>query len=98
MNTPRADSAQTVPKSNACPSEGPSHTTKVTTELPNRVPAGPDASDVVTGPVGSASLRDPASSGLMGADLDRLPTIDVDAGESITPDESSTGLDSPSSL
>jgi len=71
--------------------------TNMTTELPKEVPAGPDASDVVTGPVGRASLRDPASSGPMGADLDRLPTIDVDAGESITPDESSTGLDSPSS-
>lgn len=36
----------------------------------------PDASDVVEGPIGSAWLRDPATSGPMGADLDELPTID----------------------
>lgn len=96
--------------------------TNTTTELPNEVPAGPDASDVITGPIGRASLRDPASSGPMGADLDRLPAIDEDVGgrlatkghemasalrseraerptpgESITLDESSTGVDSPTS-
>jgi len=38
----------------------------------------PDASDVVEGPVGSASLRDPATSGPMGADLEALPSIEVD--------------------
>jgi hypothetical protein len=52
----------------------------MTTDHPNEEPAAPDASDVVTGPVGSASLRDPASSGPEGADLDRLQEIDVDAG------------------
>lgn len=35
-----------------------------------------DASDVVDGPIGSASLRDPATSGPMGANLDALEPID----------------------
>jgi hypothetical protein len=39
----------------------------------------PDASDVVDGPVGSASLRDPASSGPEGADLSLLPEIEIDS-------------------
>lgn len=38
----------------------------------------PDASDVVDGPVGSASLRDPASSGPEGADLSRLLEIELE--------------------
>jgi hypothetical protein len=38
----------------------------------------PDASDVVDGPVGSAWLRDPATSGPMGADLDALPVTETD--------------------
>ena len=42
----------------------------------------PDASDVVEGPVGSASLRDPATSGPMGADLEALPSIEVDVDTS----------------
>lgn len=42
----------------------------------------PDASDVVEGPVGSASLKDPATSGPMGADLDALPSIDTDGDDS----------------
>lgn len=41
----------------------------------------PDASDVVDGPIGSASLRDPATSGPMGADLDALEPIDSDGDE-----------------
>ena len=49
----------------------------MTTDLPNDVSAAPDASDVVTGPVGSASLRDPATSGPEGAQLDQLPDIEV---------------------
>lgn len=53
----------------------------MTTDLPNEEPAAPDASDVITGPIGGARLRDPASSGPEGADLDRLPAIEVDAGE-----------------
>lgn len=36
----------------------------------------PDASDVVTGPIGSARLRDPGPSSPEGVDLDRLPAID----------------------
>jgi hypothetical protein len=38
----------------------------------------PDASDVVTGPIGSASLRDPATSGPEGAELERLPIVESD--------------------
>jgi hypothetical protein len=50
-----------------------------TTDVPDDMAATPDSSDVVTGPVGSASLRDPASSGPEGAELDRLPAIDADS-------------------
>ncbi len=42
---------------------------------------GPDASDVVEGPVGSASLKEPTGEP-MGADLSQLPPIDApDDGE-----------------
>jgi len=41
----------------------------------------PDASDVVTGPIGSARLRDPAPSSPEGVDLDRLPAIDAAADD-----------------
>jgi hypothetical protein len=44
----------------------------------------PDASDVVEGPVGSASLKDPSTSGPIGADLAALEPIDV-------PDDDPTG-------
>jgi hypothetical protein len=36
-----------------------------------------DASDVVTGPVGSASLRDPSSTPDEGADLEQLPGVEL---------------------
>jgi hypothetical protein len=39
---------------------------------------GRDASDVVTGPVGSASLRDPSSAPDEGADLEQLPGVELD--------------------
>jgi hypothetical protein len=52
----------------------------MTTDHPNDEPAAPDASDVITGPIGNARLRDPAASGSEGADLDRLRSIDMDAG------------------
>ena len=46
---------------------------------PDRQPSPePDASDVVTGPIGDAELRDPATSGPEGADLGRLLEIEVD--------------------
>jgi hypothetical protein len=49
------------------------------TDDTRQTPASPpDASDVVEGPVGSASIKDPATSGPMGADLDQLPAIDPD--------------------
>jgi hypothetical protein len=52
------------------------------------IPAdAPDASDVVDGPVGAAWLKDPATSGPIGADLEALPSIDAprspDVGGSI---------------
>jgi hypothetical protein len=47
----------------------------------------PDAADVVDGPVGEAWLKDPATSGPIGADLEALPSIDAppspEAGRSI---------------
>ena len=49
----------------------------------------PDASDVISGPIGGASLRDPASSGPEGAQLDQLPIVpaeDVDAGDQTEPE------------
>jgi hypothetical protein len=48
---------------------------------PNEEPAARDASDVISGPIGGASLRDPASSGPQGADLDLLPAMDTGADE-----------------
>jgi hypothetical protein len=41
----------------------------------------PEASDVVEGPVGSAWLKDPATSGPIGADLGALQPIDVAPGD-----------------
>jgi hypothetical protein len=38
---------------------------------------GPDSADVVDGPVGSASLKDPATSGPIGGNVDALRPIDV---------------------
>jgi hypothetical protein len=37
-----------------------------------------DTSDVVEGPVGSASLKDPAEAARSAADLDALPSIEAD--------------------
>ena len=57
-----------------------------------------DASDVVDGPVGYAHLKDPATSGPIGADLDKLPPIDIPdddpttAGTSIDGGTDLTGL------
>jgi hypothetical protein len=39
--------------------------------------AAPDASDVVTGPVGSARLKDPTAPGIRGADLAKLDSTTV---------------------
>jgi len=52
---------------------------------------GPDASDVVDGPVGSAWLKNPATSGPIGADLGALPPIDVDSGDTALPGGSIEG-------
>jgi len=46
-----------------------------------QMPPDPDASDVVSGPVGDAELRDPATSGPEGADLTRLLEIEMDLDE-----------------
>jgi hypothetical protein len=48
----------------------------MTSESSKDAATAPDASDVVSGPVGSASLRDPATSGPEGAQLDQLPVIE----------------------
>ena len=40
-----------------------------------------DASDVISGPIGDASLRDPATSGPEGAHLEELPIVEPDGGE-----------------
>lgn len=37
-----------------------------------------DSSDVVTGPIGSAHLVEPTEAEALGADLEQLPTVDVD--------------------
>ena len=41
-----------------------------------------DSSDVVTGPIGSARLVEPAKAESLGADLEALPTIDAGDGSS----------------
>jgi hypothetical protein len=64
----------------------------MTIDHPNAEPTVRDASNVISGPIGGASLRDPASSALEGADLDRLPVLDVGADE---PDARSLGLGRP---
>jgi hypothetical protein len=47
-----------------------------------------DSSDVISGPIGSASLRDPASAGVEGADLALLPTVaNADPGSNTPIDE-----------
>jgi hypothetical protein len=55
------------------------------TDVPSKDRPGPDASDIVTGPIGSASLRDPATSGPEGAQLDQLPVTDSDDGRVAVP-------------
>jgi hypothetical protein len=53
----------------------------MTIDHPNEELAVRDASDVLSGPIGGASLPDSASSGPGGADLNRLPVIDAGADE-----------------
>ena len=45
----------------------------------DRHPAEPDASDVVEGPVGDASIKDPSANPGIGAELDELAEIETDA-------------------
>lgn len=54
-------------------------------------PVAPDSSDVVEGAIGSALLRDPATSGPEGAELDKLEPIALDDTRAPDPadDESS---------
>ncbi len=49
-----------------------------TTDLSGETANHPGAGSVVTGPVGSADLRDPSSGQSDGADLDGFPTVHVD--------------------
>jgi hypothetical protein len=48
------------------------------TNASSAVPVAPDSSDVVEGAIGSALLRDPATSGPEGAELDKLEPIALD--------------------
>jgi hypothetical protein len=60
-----------------------------------------DAADVVTGPVGSASLKDPATSGDIGADVHELPGVeapDVEAGDDAPPDAPPHAVDTPRAM
>jgi hypothetical protein len=50
----------------------------------------PDASDVVEGPVGDSSIKDPSTSGPIGADLEALTPIDAPPSER-TADKGETG-------
>lgn len=50
-------------------------------EQPIETPDAPDSSDVITGDIGGAHLRDPATSGPEGADLEQLPIIPADEVE-----------------
>jgi|SoimicmetaTmtHMC_FD_contig_31_1112587_length_564_multi_3_in_0_out_0_2 hypothetical protein len=45
--------------------------------------AGGDTGGVVEGPVGSASLKEPADAAPSAADLDALPAIDADDGSPV---------------
>jgi hypothetical protein len=56
-------------------------------------PAYPEASPVVTGPVGSADLRERSSAQPPSADLDGFPTVHVEAA-SETAEAQSTGAES----
>jgi len=58
---------------------------KATSKPKPRVQPNPDASDVVTGPIGSSKLRDPATSSPEGADLSRLIEIDDDPDDGQAP-------------
>jgi hypothetical protein len=64
----------------------------MTIDHPNEEPTVRDAGDVISGPIGGASLRDLASSAPAGADLDRLPVTDAGADE---PDATSGVLRGP---
>lgn len=77
----------------------------MTVDQPNQEPAGRGATDVISGPIGAASLRDPASSGAEGADLDGYPVIDAGADESGAtsvvprrPDDSTPGNESNAAI
>jgi hypothetical protein len=50
----------------------------MSTEQASKRPDAPDASDVITGDIGEARLRDPASSGPEGAELEQLPIVPAD--------------------
>ena len=44
-----------------------------------RFPGAPDASDVVEGPIGDASIKDPSVNPGIGAELDELAEVETDA-------------------
>ena len=53
----------------------------MTQDRSNSTEHTPDASDIVAGPVDSAWLKDPSTSGPIGADLGALPSIDSPSGD-----------------
>ena len=57
-----------------------------------RYPGQPDASDVVEGPIGDASIKDPSVNPEMGADLDELAEAQTDAQDDASDDARPAGL------
>jgi hypothetical protein len=52
----------------------------------------PDASDVVEGPVGDATIKDPSVNPGIGADLDELAALETDAQDDAPERARPTGL------
>ena len=57
-----------------------------------RFPGAPDASDVVDGPVGDATIKDPSVNPDIGANLDELAEVETDAQDDTPEASRPTGL------
>jgi len=57
-----------------------------------RFPAAPDASDIVEGSIGDASIKDPSVNPGIGADLDVLAEVETDAQDDAPEASRPTGL------
>ena len=57
-----------------------------------RFPGAPDASDVVEGPIGDASIKDPSVNPGIGAELDELAEVETDAQDDAPEAFRPTGL------